>query len=221
MEVTNTNARFTKGGRPKSDPADIDARRRAFQKLRKRLGMTRADLAALTGLTPGTIGNYCSPRSANVAPTWKAIGVMYAEAIHRAKAAAAIAEDAMFRAEIDLQNLERQGMGPQGLAVPVLIHEGVPIHGTFKHGMYRMRYWYSVVPCPNIEAEEAQGMTFDVRQLPGWQEGRPHIEIIEEAIDAGLLSFRSVDEAFLDRMAAIANADLRKPRVTSDDGFPF
>lgn len=95
-------------GRPKSDSSDIEARRRAFQHLRAKLGMDRNELAALTSLTPRTVGNLFSPSSPRVAATWTTIEVMRSEAIRRAKAAVTMAEDRLFRAEIDLQNLERE-----------------------------------------------------------------------------------------------------------------
>lgn len=99
---------MTVPGRPRAADDDIEARRRAFQRLRARLGMNRNELAALTGLTPRTVGNYFAPSSPRVAATWVTIDVMRSQAIVQAKAAVSIAEDNLFRAEVELQSLERE-----------------------------------------------------------------------------------------------------------------
>lgn len=106
MEVTNTNARFAKGGRPKFDPADIAARRRAFQHLRKRLGMNFRELAEVTGLAPRTVSIYFSPQREVQAATWDVIDCMRAAAIRQAKASVVMAEDKLLRAESDLLGLD-------------------------------------------------------------------------------------------------------------------
>ena len=114
MEMIAANSLFKTRGRPPSDPDDIAARRKAFQRLRRVLDMDRNELAAVTGLKPGTIGGIMSPSAPHVAATWATIDVMRREAITRAKAAVTAAEDRLFRAEIELQNLER-GTGPAAI----------------------------------------------------------------------------------------------------------
>ncbi len=91
---------------------DLEARTRAFNKLRRMGRMTRADAAKVTGLTANSIRIYSAPSSPYAAATWATIELLRQEAIRSAKKEVDIAEDALFRREIHLQNLERMQFPP-------------------------------------------------------------------------------------------------------------
>jgi hypothetical protein len=83
----------TKPGRRPSDPADIAARRKAFQRLRHLLGMSAAEVAQLTGLSAGTVRNYFADCNPATAATWDAIEIMRQAAIEKTVAEIRTARD--------------------------------------------------------------------------------------------------------------------------------
>jgi len=97
-----------------TNPADIAARRAAFNRLRK--GIAHADIAKVTGLAVNTVRAYSSPTNPDMAATWTAIEALRAEALKRARKAVAKAEDALFRCEIELQRLERMELPSSAVA---------------------------------------------------------------------------------------------------------
>lgn len=79
--------------RTPSNPADIAARREAFDIVRK--GMRYAQIAEVTGLSIHSVNAYANadnPSTPDRAATWASIELLREEAIHRAKAVIAEAE---------------------------------------------------------------------------------------------------------------------------------
>lgn len=77
--------------RSASNPADIAARRVAFDIVRK--GMRYAHISKVTGLAVNTVTAYANPVNPDQAATWASIELLREEAIQRAKAAIAAAEE--------------------------------------------------------------------------------------------------------------------------------
>jgi transcriptional regulator with XRE-family HTH domain len=94
-------------GRAPSDPADIAARRAEFHRLRKRLGLSAAELGNLTGLSASTIRNYASRNPSGTA-TWTTIDIMHQASIRQADANIAHARHRLIEAEIERQELENR-----------------------------------------------------------------------------------------------------------------
>lgn len=163
---------------------DIIARMEAFSRIRRVSGMRRAEVAKATGLTVGSLRIYSAPSSGK-APTWKTIEVLRAEAVKRAKAAVAKAEDALFRAEISLHTLEWMA-DPAGVDRLFFVYKGIPVYHVYTQQVIPLRYWYSFSPEGPTNGTVCDG-EFDIRTLPGWAEGRRHTEVIAEAIDAGVV----------------------------------
>lgn len=77
--------------RTPSNPADIAARREAFNIVRK--GMRYAHISKVTGLAINTVTAYANPVNPDQAATWASIELLREEAIQRAKTAIAAAEE--------------------------------------------------------------------------------------------------------------------------------
>jgi hypothetical protein len=107
---------FKKSGRQPFDPADIEARRNDFQRLRRHLGVSAAVIAKITGLKTGTVKNYSAPQRPNIAATWETIVLMREEATYRKIAEIKRLEESLFRAEVDLQQIMRTGIPASSVA---------------------------------------------------------------------------------------------------------
>lgn len=87
----STNPTSTSRGRPphggssESAAADRDRRRHEYVELRKRLGMSRAELAQLVGLSANTLNLYPGWTLPDTAPTDVTLARMRAELVRRAR----------------------------------------------------------------------------------------------------------------------------------------
>jgi len=148
--------------RTPTNPDDIAARRAAFQRVRK--GISHAEIARLTGLSLNTVRSYSGPSSPNTAATWTAIEAVRAEALKRARKAVQIAEDTLFRCEIELQRLERMTLadtflveGKSSLETATVAVEGQPkaSRGNFPAVPASSRNQIS--PCPSSASAPVAG----------------------------------------------------------------
>lgn len=64
-----------------------------------------------------------------------------------------------------------------------LSHEGVDVYHIYKNDFDVCReYWYGLYP--HSSDDDMEGV-FDVRELPCWEVGADHADVIKAAIDAG------------------------------------
>lgn len=101
----NRPGRPPRGGTPEAAAIDRDRRRREYVELRKRLGLTRTELAEVVGLSANTLNLYPGWTLPDTAPTDTTLAKMRAELVRRARQT--LAEAAM-REEIEAEVAEME-----------------------------------------------------------------------------------------------------------------
>lgn len=97
--------RTPRGGSPEAAAADRHRRREDYVRLRTRLAMTPTELAALLGLSRGTVRRFPGWTDPALAPTDAALATMRRELVRRTRERL---EDARVRREIERELLEAE-----------------------------------------------------------------------------------------------------------------